>query len=134
MLNLINLSKGLKLNLNYGLLKYKKKSIIFIPDIDKWNKWKQDILKVIQNNDLVFIDGTFFKDGELSNTTMNKVPHPFIEESMNLFSSLSKADKEKVYFIHLNHTNPAIYGDSNAIKEIETKHFHLAAEGLTFSL
>ncbi len=65
------------------------KSIIFIPDIDKWNKWKQDILKVIHDNELVLIDGTFFKDGELSNTTMRKVPHPFIEESMNLFSGLT---------------------------------------------
>ena len=110
------------------------KHIIFIPDIDKWNKWKQDIVKVIHDNDLVFIDGTFLKDGELSNATMSKVPHPFIEESMSLFSSLSLKDKEKVYFIHLNHTNPAIYGDSNAIKEIESNHFHLAQEGMTFSL
>jgi pyrroloquinoline quinone biosynthesis protein B len=109
------------------------KRIIFIPDIDKWDRWKQDILKVIQDNDLVFIDGTFFKDGELSNTTMRKVPHPFIEESMNLFSGLSIKDKEKIYFIHLNHTNPALYGDSNAVKEIESNHFHLAQEGMIFN-
>ncbi len=111
-----------------------KRSVIFIPDINKWNEWNKDILKVIQENDLLFLDGTFFKSDELPGGRMNKVPHPFIEESMKIFSKFSVQDRNKVYFIHFNHTNPVIYGDSATISEISTQHFHIAEEGMMFPL
>lgn len=109
-------------------------SIIFIPDIDKWQKWNQDIRKVVQQNDLLFIDGTFFKEGELPGVKMQEVPHPFIEETMSLLSDLPDKDKEKVYFIHMNHTNPALIGDSATINEVERNRFHVAKERERFEL
>lgn len=112
----------------------KDMNVIFIPDIDKWQKWDRDIVKTIQENDLVFIDGTFFKEGELPGVKMQEVPHPFIEETMSLLSNLPEKDKQKVYFIHMNHTNPALIGDSSAINEIEGKHFHIAKELEKFEL
>jgi pyrroloquinoline quinone biosynthesis protein B len=112
----------------------KNMNVIFIPDIDKWQKWDQDIVKTVQQNDLVFIDGTFFKDGELSGVKMAEVPHPFMEETMSLLSALPDKDKEKVHFIHMNHTNPALIRDSAAIKEIEGKHFRVAREMEKFEL
>ncbi len=112
----------------------KNMNVIFIPDIDKWEKWDKDIVKTVQQNDLIFIDGTFFKDGELSGVKMSEVPHPFMEESISLLSILSDKDKQKVHFIHMNHTNPALTGDSAAMKEIEGKHFHVAKELEEFQL
>lgn len=106
----------------------KDHNIIFIPDIDKWQKWNQDIRKVVQQNDLLFVDGTFFKEGELPGVKMQEVPHPFIKETMNLLSDISIKEKEKVYFIHMNHTNPALIRDTSAINEIERNHFHVAKE------
>jgi pyrroloquinoline quinone biosynthesis protein B len=112
----------------------KNMNVIFIPDIDKWEKWDKDIVKTVQQNDLVFIDGTFFKEGELSGVKMSEVPHPFIEETMNLLSNLPDKDKQKVHFIHMNHTNPALIRDSVAIHEIEGKHFQVAKELEQFEL
>jgi pyrroloquinoline quinone biosynthesis protein B len=112
----------------------KNKNVIFIPDIDKWEKWDRDIIKTVQQNDLLFIDGTFFKDGELPGLKMKEVPHPFMEETMSLLSSLPDKDKQKVYFIHMNHTNPALIKDTAAIKEIEGKHFHVTSEVEKFEL
>jgi pyrroloquinoline quinone biosynthesis protein B len=109
-------------------------NVIFIPDIDKWEKWDQDIIKTVQQNDLLFIDGTFFKDGELPGLKMKEVPHPFIEETMSLLSALPEKERQKVYFIHMNHTNPALVRDSAAIKEIEGKHFHVSREMEKFEL
>lgn len=108
--------------------------VIYIPDINKWEIWKHNILEVIRENDIVIIDGTFYREGELSNVMMSKVPHPFIEESMKKFSALTAADKAKVYFIHFNHTNPAIYGDTAVIRKIEKEGFHLASEGMEFEM
>jgi pyrroloquinoline quinone biosynthesis protein B len=112
----------------------KDKNVIFIPDIDKWNKWDRDIVKTVQENDLLFIDGTFFKEGELSGMKMQEVPHPFMEETMNLLSNLPDKDKEKVHFIHMNHTNPALIRDSATINEIERKHFNVTTEMEKFQM
>jgi len=112
----------------------KNMNVIFIPDIDKWEKWDKDIIKTVQQNDLVFIDGTFYKEGELPGIKMKEVPHPFMEETMSLLSGLPDKDKQKVHFIHMNHTNPALIRDSSAIHEIEGKHFHVAKELERFEL
>jgi pyrroloquinoline quinone biosynthesis protein B len=49
---------------------------------------------------------------------------------MELFSELSDADKQKVHFIHFNHTNPLLIEGSAAQKEVFEKGFNLAKEGL----
>ena len=105
-----------------------EKTLIFIPDIDKWEKWETDINKLIQKTDYAFLDGTFYKNGELKRD-MREIPHPFVEESMRLFSNLEEIDKKKVYFIHLNHTNPLLQESSTAQKEVLKKGFNLSKQG-----
>lgn len=104
------------------------RSLVFIPDIDKWQKWNTDIKAVIQKATIVFLDATFFKNGELERD-MREIPHPFVEESMQLFSGLSATDKAKVHFIHANHTNPLLIENSPAQKEVTEKGFNVAKEG-----
>jgi len=103
-------------------------NIIFIPDIDKWQKWNRDIVKLVKENDLLFLDGTFYMNGEIVGRDMRDIPHPFIAESMELFKDLSSKDKSKIHFIHLNHTNSALLNDSESRKEIEKKGFHVVNE------
>jgi pyrroloquinoline quinone biosynthesis protein B len=104
------------------------KSLIFIPDIDKWERWATDINELIQKVDYAFLDATFYKNGELSRD-MSKIPHPFVQESMELFSTLTKTDKKKVHFIHFNHTNPLLIEGSSAKNEVLKNGFNLAKEG-----
>ena len=110
------------------------RSAIFIPDINKWQDWNQDINQVITENDLAFLDGSFYKNGEIPNRDMSQIPHPFIEESMAQFESLSEADKEKVLFIHFNHTNPVLKEGSVATKEVERAGYRIAREKGTYVL
>ena len=35
------------------------RSLVYIPDIDKWSKWDQDIFKVVLHTDYALLDGTF---------------------------------------------------------------------------
>jgi|TARA_B100000378_G_scaffold249480_1_gene222886 pyrroloquinoline quinone biosynthesis protein B len=104
------------------------KSLIFIPDIDKWEKWDRNIMELIPKTDYAFLDATFYENGELKRD-MSEIPHPFVEESMELFFELSEKDKQKVHFIHFNHTNPLLINGSNAQKEVSEKGFNLAREG-----
>ena len=111
-----------------------KNSAIFIPDIDKWSKWDQDIKKVILNSNISFIDGTFFSNDEIPHRDMSEIPHPFIIETMEQLSSLNSMNTNKVHFIHLNHSNPALREHTSATKLIKAKHFNIAREGQTFDL
>lgn len=108
------------------LISSSKKKIVFIPDIDKWGKWNQDIIALVKSADLVFIDGTFYDDSEINNRDMSEIPHPFIVESMELFKDLSLKEKAKITFIHLNHTNPLLDSTSSQRDNVLKKGFKIA--------
>lgn len=88
------------------LIEGNTKSALYIPDIDKWEKWNNSIVELIKNVDYAFLDGTFYDEKEVNNRDISEIPHPFIIESLKLFNPLDKSEKNKIYFIHLNHTNP----------------------------
>ncbi len=111
-------------------IRVNNKRILFIPDIDKWQKWDRDIKEEIANCDMAFLDATFFKNGEL-NRDMSEIPHPFVEESMRLFENLPLKHKKKIWFIHFNHTNPLLF-DENAKNQVEKMGFHVAKMGDKF--
>lgn len=104
-----------------------KKKVLFIPDIDKWGKWDRSILEMLSEVDYALIDGSFYDAEEIPYRDMSEIPHPFISESMQLFKNLSFKEKQKVYFIHLNHTNPVLNPDSPQYLEVEKQGFHIAA-------
>ncbi len=110
------------------------KTALFIPDIDKWQKWNKDIVEEIKKVDYALLDATFFANGEIPNRDMCEIPHPFVEESMQLFKDLSPEDKNKVIFIHFNHTNPLLKPDSEAAKQVKAKGFKVAYRGMKIEL
>jgi len=110
------------------------KKLLFIPDIDKWQRWKTDVRQKIKQVDYALLDATFFAAGEIKNRDMSEIPHPFVAESMAFFSGLSLADKNKVIFIHFNHTNPLLIDGSDAQKAVQTAGYHFAREGMRIGL
>ncbi len=110
------------------------KTALFIPDIDKWQKWSINITDLIKEVDYAFVDATFFASNELPNRDMSQVPHPFVEESMHLFSKLTKADRSKVIFIHFNHSNPLLINNSAARLQVKKAGFSFAEEGMLLQL
>ena len=111
-----------------------EKSLAFIPDIDKWEKWHGSIFQLVLNTDILLIDGTFYSQNEIPHRNMAEIPHPFIIESMETLSELNSENRSKVHFIHFNHSNPAIKDNSPAYHTIKSKRFNLAREGDRFNL
>ena len=105
-----------------------EKSLLFIPDIDKWPLWEKDIRVEVARVDVALLDATFYQEGELPYRNMSEIPHPFVAESIALFSPLPAVEKRKVKFIHFNHTNPLILEGSerDAVKKLG---FEVATEG-----
>jgi len=110
-----------------------KKTALFIPDIDKWKTWNKNIIEEVKKVDYAFLDATFLDQHEIKRA-MSEVPHPFIQETIALFKNESLATKNKVIFIHFNHTNPALQKNSKQRKEIEKLGFRFANEGDNFEL
>lgn len=106
--------------------------VLFIPDIDSWEQWDalgtrlEDELRAV---DIAYLDGTFYSGDELPGRDMALVPHPLITHTMDRLASLPPAERAKVRFIHLNHTNPALWDKTDAARRIEDQGFTVAVEG-----
>ena len=111
-----------------------KRSLLYIPDIDKWEKWPRPIEKEIAKVEYALLDGTFFADGEVPGRSMAEIPHPFIMESLSRLASMSAEQRKKVWFTHLNHTNPATDPDSEAAAQVRQAGMVIAADGQVFEL
>lgn len=110
------------------------KSALFIPDINKWSIWKQDLAKLVKSVDYAFLDSTFFSQGELPGRDMSKVPHPLVTETMHELKNLSIKERNKVWLIHFNHTNPLLVPNSKAQKQVKEFGFNVAEEGVKLVL
>ena len=117
-----------------GFLIRGRKKLLFIPDIDKWEKWDRSLDSLIREVDLALIDGTFFDIDELPGRDMREIPHPFVTESMQKLAGLPKALRNRVMFIHFNHTNPLIRSGSLQEQKLTEQGFRIAREGWTFEL
>ena len=115
-------------------IKGTNKSALFIPDIDKWQKWESSIIDAIKEVDYAFIDATFFSGTEIKARDIAEIPHPFVIESIELFKNLPITEKNKIHFIHMNHTNPLLKPESKESKEILNLGYHIARTGDRFTL
>jgi pyrroloquinoline quinone biosynthesis protein B len=110
------------------------KSILYIPDIQKWKKWDRSIVDEVQKVDIALLDGTFYSPEELSSRDLSAIGHPFISDSMKLLAGVAKGKKTQIFFTHLNHSNLALDPDGDARNAIHNKAFALAEDGMEFRL
>ena len=78
-------------------------SALFIPDIDRWEKWDRNIRELVDRVDYAFLDGTFASPGEV-NRNIDEIPHPMMPRTRELV----RGARGKLWFIHINHTNADI--------------------------
>ena len=110
------------------------KTVLFIPDIDKWYLWEKSIIEEIEKVDYALIDATFYDSSEVNYRDLSEIPHPFVVESMELFDSIQDEEKNKIFFIHLNHTNPLLDNESDQYKFVKGSGYNVAIEGMKLDL
>lgn len=103
------------------------KSVLFIPDIDKWSKWEKSIIEEVGKVDHAFLDASFFDGDEINNRDISEIPHPFVIESLELFDTMPLSERAKIHFIHFNHTNPLLIKNSEAYQVVIEKGFKIAS-------
>ncbi len=106
----------------------KNKKALFIPDIDKWEKWDKKLIDLVEDFDYLLLDATFYDPTEI-NRDISEIPHPLVSETINVLDGLGDESKSKVYFIHMNHTNPMLDPNSDLSKSVINKGFNIARLG-----
>ena len=110
------------------------RTALFIPDINKWEDWEVSIVEVLETVDYALIDASFFADGELGNRDMSQIPHPFVSETMALFAQSSAEVRNRIWFIHMNQSNPLLNPGSDASRLVQSRGFNVAREGIRLPL
>jgi pyrroloquinoline quinone biosynthesis protein B len=103
-----------------------QKKLLWLPDIDKWEKWDRRLEDVIRSVDQAFVDGTFFSAEEIPGRSIADIPHPLVGETVSRLSAANLP--ARVFFVHLNHTNRLLW-DRTEIHRLRASGFGVAAEG-----
>lgn len=116
------------------LIRGPSKSALFIPDIDRWETWGRSLREVLKTVDYALVDATFYSMDELPGRNMDEIPHPLVTHTMALLADMPASERGKIYFIHMNHSNPLLRADSPQSAEVERRGFHVAREGMRLGL
>ena len=122
------------------IIEGKKKNLLFLPDQDSWEKTLESFsvkdireLFTLLEIDIAWIDGTFWNLKELPGRNLKEIPHPIIEESLELLGMRRPEDPE-VSFIHLNHSNPVNDNDSMERKLVQSRGWSVCERNQTVTL
>jgi pyrroloquinoline quinone biosynthesis protein B len=83
------------------------RSLLYIPDIDKWERWDRRIDQEAAAVDVALLDGTFAAADEIPGRSLAEIPHPLVGETVKRLHPLPEG--KRVLFIHLNHTNRLLW-------------------------
>ncbi|QSS98768.1 pyrroloquinoline quinone biosynthesis protein PqqB [Pontibacillus sp. ALD_SL1] len=111
-------------------------SLLYIPDIDRWEDWEEELLCMANEVDYCLLDATFYSEKEVRGIGREpkSIPHPFMEETMDRLQPLVDRKEVTVYFTHLNHSNPVLNPNTDACKTVSQRGFRIAEEGMTIQL
>ncbi len=104
------------------------RTLLYLPDIDSWERWELNIEDVVASVDVALIDASFYSASEVPGRDIEEIPHPLVPHSMDRLQARVDAGA-RVVFTHLNNTNPALFEDSPEAAEIRRRGFEIATEG-----
>jgi len=99
--------------------------LLYLPDIDKWEKWGRRLEDELKQIAVALLDGTFESETELPGRSLLEIPHPLVGETVGRLSGKTRAD---VRFIHMNHTN-RLLSDEATRRALEERGFRVARDG-----
>ncbi|MFT7520108.1 MAG: pyrroloquinoline quinone biosynthesis protein B [Kiritimatiellia bacterium] len=110
------------------------RSVAWVPDSDGWSSWRPGVRELVERVDVAFLDGTFFDERECPGRDAAEVPHPLVSSSLGAFASWPEELRERVRFVHLNHTNPLLDPVSAASQLVAKAGHGVARRGQVIDL
>ena len=104
------------------------KTVLFVPDIDRWDRAGDLLDRLLDGVDVAFLDGSFYDGRELPDRDLSEIPHPPMVDTMRRLAERARARPGSIRFLHFNHTNPVLR-DAELRREVESRGFGLARRG-----
>jgi pyrroloquinoline quinone biosynthesis protein B len=111
----------------------RSRSLLYLPDIDRWDAWDRRIEDVVAEIDVSLVDGSFYHAAEVPGRRQEDIRHPLIPDTMRRLQPAVDRGR-RVVFTHLNNTNIALDRESAEAVELRERGFEVALEGQRFSL
>ena len=100
------------------------RSLLFVPDVDKWDRWDRRVEDEVAAVDVALLDGTFHDASEVPGRSLEEIPHPLVEETAGRLART----RTPVLLVHLNHTNRLLW-DAGARRRLAARGIEVAREG-----
>jgi pyrroloquinoline quinone biosynthesis protein B len=107
-----------------------ERALLYLPDIDKWERWDRRIEDEVGRADVALLDGTFFEPAEIPGRSLAEIPHPLVSETA---ARLGASLRERVRLIHLNHTNRLLW-EPQRLGDPSLRGLTVARDGEVFGL
>jgi pyrroloquinoline quinone biosynthesis protein B len=107
------------------------RSLLFVPDVDKWERWDRRLEDEVAAVDVALLDATFFDASEVPGRSLGEIPHPLVGETTDRLARAGLAGR--VLFIHLNHTNRLLW-DAGARRRLAQRGPRVARDGEELAL
>jgi pyrroloquinoline quinone biosynthesis protein B len=111
------------------LVRGPRTAVLYVPDTDSWAAWGARLDEVLAEVDLALVDGTFYSRDELPDREVAEIGHPLIADSLERLGEAVRGGRLRVYFTHLNHSNPALDPDGSERRAIERAGFGVLEDG-----
>ncbi len=111
-----------------------RRSLLYVPDIDAWERWDRDLAREVEGVDVALLDATFWSLDELPGRSGQEVPHPLATHTMDLLKGVVDRGSARVVLTHLNNSNPLLREDGPEAAEVARRGFEVAREGMRLEL
>ncbi|MBL8751863.1 MAG: MBL fold metallo-hydrolase [Planctomycetes bacterium] len=110
------------------VLRGPNRAVLFVPDVDAWEKSPGLLDRLLDGVDVAYLDGTFYDGRELPDRNLAEIPHPLMARTMELLGERARRRPGTLRFLHMNHSNPVLH-DAALRARIEMSGFGVAAQG-----
>jgi pyrroloquinoline quinone biosynthesis protein B len=110
------------------VLRGPNRTVLFVPDVDAWDKAPGLLDRLLDGVDIAYLDGTFFDGRELPDRNLAEIPHPLMTRTMERLADRARQRPGTLRFLHCNHSNPVLH-DPALLARLEAAGFAVAEQG-----
>lgn len=110
------------------VLRGPSRTVLFVPDVDAWEKAPGLLDRLLDGVDVAYLDGTFYDGRELPDRNLAEIPHPLMTRTMERLADHARQRPGTLRFLHCNHSNPVLH-DPALRARIEAAGFAIAEQG-----
>ena len=110
-----------------------RQSLLYLPDIDRWDHWDRNIEDVVASVDIAMVDATFYSAAEVPGRDQDQIQHPLVTDTLLRLGEAARTG-HTVVLTHLNNSNPVLDQDSPERMRVLDAGFQVARVGQRYPL